>query len=126
MVNRSKKIGTEHETRTARWFKTHGWPFARRITQKGNRDEGDLTLGDGIPIMIEAKNEKEVAMAEYIKEMEAQIVNAVAENGVVVIKRRGTQDVGEYYALSTVRHWNNLARRAYKTPKRRIVKRSAQ
>jgi len=119
VTNRPKKAGTAHETHTVRWLKRHGWPFAKRITQKGNRDEGDISLGDGIPIMVEAKNEKTIALAEYAKEMGAQVVNANAETGVVIIKRRGTTDVGQYYALSTVDHWNELALAVYKDRIRR-------
>ena len=114
MVNRPRQRGTEHETKCVRWFKRHGWVFAKRITQKGALDEGDISLGDGIPIMVEAKNEKTITVGTYIREMDAQIENALAESGVVIIKRRGTTDVGKYYALTTVDHWNELALTVYK------------
>jgi hypothetical protein len=72
--------------------------------------------------MIEAKNEKTISLAQYIKEMDAQIVNADAETGFVIIKRRGTTDVGKYYALTTVEHANDLLRRVYKVRKRRLIR----
>ena len=124
LTNPSKQRGTAHETQTVRWLKRHGWAFAKRITQKGNRDEGDISLGDGIPVMVEAKNEKEVTLGTYIREMDAQITNALAETGVVIIKRRGTQDVGKYYALTTVDHWNELALAVYRgrQRKKRVIR----
>lgn len=122
MVNKAKKTGTEHESRTVIWFKAHGWLYARRIVMKGQRDEGDIDLGNGIPVVLEAKNEKTVSLAGYIKELDAEIVNANAETGFVIIKRRGTRDVGKYYALTTVEHANTLLRQVYKVRKRRVIR----
>jgi hypothetical protein len=122
MVNRAKKTGTAHESRSVTWLKRNGWPYARRITMKGQRDEGDIDLGNGIPVVVEAKAEKAIDLAGYVKELGAEIVNADAETGVVIIKRRGTTDVGKYYALTTVENWNNLARQVYKVRKRRLVR----
>jgi len=122
MVNRSKKTGTQHETHSVVWLKRHGWPYARRITLKGSRDEGDIDLGNGIPVVIEAKAEKTVTLSGYIKELDAEIVNADAETGFVIIKRRGTNDVGKYYALTTVERANDLLRQVYKVRKRRLIR----
>jgi hypothetical protein len=120
--NPSKRTGTRHESTSVIWLKRNGWPFARRIVMKGHRDEGDISLGDGIPVTIEAKAEKHVALGEYIKELDAEIVHAGNETGIVIIKRRGTTDVGKYYVLTTVGYWNAMARRVYKKPKRKIIR----
>lgn len=122
MGNRAKKTGTKHETHTVTWFKAHGWPYARRIVLKGQRDEGDIDLGNGIPVVLEAKAERAVTLAAYVKELGAEIVNADAETGFVIIKRRGTTDVGKYYALTTVEHANTLLRQVYKVRKRRLIR----
>ena len=114
MANRAKARGTEHESRVVIWLRRNGWPFARRVTMKGARDEGDICLGDGVPVTIEAKAEKIITLAAYVKELEAEIVNGNAETGVVIIKRRGTTDVGQYYVLTTVNHWTTMARKVYK------------
>lgn len=124
VTNPSKKKGTFHETQSVIWLRRNGWVFAKRITQKGNKDEGDIVLGDGIPVAIEAKNEKAISLATYIRELENEIAASGAETGVVIIKRRGTTDVSRYYALTTVGMWNDLTRQVYKVsyPKRRIVR----
>ena len=124
-MNKGKKQGTFHETNCVNWFKANGWRYARRITMKGRRDEGDIRLADGVPVVIEAKNEKTITNGTYIKELDAECVNAGYDQGVVIIKRRGTTDVGQYYALTTVERWNDLARRAIAVPpqpkRRRMV-----
>jgi HJR/Mrr/RecB family endonuclease len=123
VANPAKKRGTEHETRCVRWLRAHGWSYARRITQKGSRDEGDIRLADGVPVVIEAKNEKAITIGTYIAELDAECVNAECDQGVVIIKRRGTTDVGKYYALTTVDRWNALALAAIEVPVQRRRKR---
>lgn len=123
MTNRAKARGTEHETRCVRWFRTHGWPYARRLVLKGSRDEGDISLGDGVELVIEAKNEKKIVLGSYIRELDAECENAGSDQGVVIIKRRGTTDVGKYYLLTTVDRWNDLALAAIEVPAQRPRKR---
>lgn len=123
MANRAKQRGTAHESRIVQWLRVHGWPYARRITQKGSRDEGDIRLADGVPVMIEAKNEKSITIGAYIAELDAQCVNADCDQGVVIIKRRGTTDVGKYYLLTTVDRWNDLALASIEVPVQRRRKR---
>jgi hypothetical protein len=126
VANPGKKRGTEHESHTVSWLKINGWPYARRITQKGRRDEGDIRLADGVPVMIEAKNEKTITIGTYIRELDAQCENAGFFQGAVIIKRRGTTDVGQYYLLTTVNRWNDLALAAIDVPpqprRRRLVR----
>lgn len=116
MTNRSKKIGTEHETQCTKWFIQHGWPYAKRLVLKGNRDLGDISLGDGVAVVIEAKNEKAINLGAYIRELDTECLNAGFPQGVVVIKRRGTTDVGQYYVLTTVERWNALALQTVEVP----------
>jgi hypothetical protein len=47
MTNRSKNTGTKQETDTVNYLKSRGYLHAKRITQKGAADEGDVVLGDG-------------------------------------------------------------------------------
>lgn len=101
MVNRNKAKGTSHESNIVFYLKEKHWPFADRLTLSGANDRGDIRLGDGIPVVIEAKNEKSIDFAGYIKEVEAEVKNAGAEIGFAWIKRRGTTDPGQYYVLMT-------------------------
>ena len=101
MVNRNKAKGTSHESNIVDYLRSLSWPYADRLTLSGSNDRGDVRLGDGIPVVIEAKNEKSIDCAGYIKEVEAEVKNAGADIGFAWIKRRGTTDPGKYYVLMT-------------------------
>jgi hypothetical protein len=94
--------GTKLETASVGWLGAHGWPFARRLVKEGQRDKGDVTLGDGIPVTIECKNEKSIDLAGTQRELKAEMKNAGHRWGFAIHKRRGTTNVGDYYAVLPV------------------------
>lgn len=94
--------GTQLETAARNWLRASGWPFARRIVKEGSLDKGDLTLGDGIPVTIECKNEKKINLAGGQKELLDEMRNNGHEWGFTIHKKRGTTNVGEYYAVLPV------------------------
>jgi hypothetical protein len=102
--------GTRLETAVVRWMREHGWPFARRLAKEGAKDKGDVTLGDGLPVTIECKARKKFDLAEAIRELEAEMENAGVPYGYAILKRRGTTDVGKYYAVLPVSVLNDLLR----------------
>lgn len=112
-VTRSKDIGTQGETQVARWFQTHGFPYAKRITLHGNKDIGDVHLGDGVPVVVEVKAGKaaesasDTQLREWLMELATEVVNATdhydeAQYGVLVVKRKahGAMQVGGWWALT--------------------------
>jgi hypothetical protein len=125
-VNPSKTKGTAQESALVMWFRGHGWPHAKRRTMKGARDEGDLDLGDGYPITIESKAVKTWTPAGWMKELEAEVENARAVTGAVIVKKRGTTDCGEYYVVMPLKYYNDLLLKAiqpeYQKKRRRLVK----
>ena len=102
--------GTKLETAVVRWMREHGWPFARRLAKEGAKDKGDVTLGDGLPLTIECKARKKFDLAEAIRELEAEMQNAGVPFGYAILKKRGTTDVGKYYAVLPVEVMNALVR----------------
>jgi hypothetical protein len=94
--------GTFLETAAVNWLREHGWPWARRIVKEGQRDKGDVTLGDGIPVTIECKNEKSMNISGAQKELKVEMENAGHRWGFAIHKKRGTTNVGEYYAVLPV------------------------
>ena len=94
--------GTQLETAVVNWLHAHGWPYARRLAKEGAKDKGDVTLGDGIPLTIEAKNRKGFDLAGTQRELKAEMVNANVPWGFAIHKKRGTTDVGQYYAVLPV------------------------
>lgn len=112
-MTRSKDIGTLGETQVARWFQTHGFPYAKRITLHGNKDIGDVHLGDGVPVVVEVKSGKaaesatDVQLREWMKELATEIDNAtihydVPQYGLLVVKRKahGAAQVGGWWAVT--------------------------
>jgi len=117
MANAPKRLGTQHETHIVNWLKAHGWPWSHRRTQKGSADEGDICLSERIPFTIEAKASKSTtdraAIGTWIRELEAEVAAVGDDAGVVIHKRRGTTDVGEYVAIMPVKYLNHLLTAAY-------------
>jgi len=62
---------------------------------------GDIT-GCG-PVVFEVKNHKTMSLAEWIKELETEMLNAKVDTGAVIAKKRGTTDPGEWYAVMPLR-----------------------
>ena len=112
--------GTKEESRAVTWFRENGWPFARRLVKAGARDEGDISLGDGYPVTIESKAVKALDLAGWMKELEAEVANGGNEWGFVIVKKRGTQDAGEYYCVLPLKYVNMLLHQLYV---RRVIRR---
>lgn len=116
-MSRMKQIGTQHETDIKSWLNANGWPYADRRALSGAADKGDLRLSERIPFVIEAKSAKSTtdraSLGTFVSELEAEVENAQAESGAVIFKKRGTTDVGKYYAILPVWMLNVLLTRAY-------------
>jgi len=94
--------GTKLETASVNWLRAHGWPWARRLVKEGSRDKGDVSLGDGIPVTIECKDRKGFQLPQAQRELKAEMEAAGNKWGFALHKKRGTTNVGEYYAVLPV------------------------
>lgn len=123
MVNRAKSKGTGGETASVQYMRSRGWLYATRIPSRGARDEGDMILDQAVPVMVEVKTVKAFTPSTFIAEVEAQIINAAAEFGFAIVKKRGTADVGKYYALTNVDQMMSLIERVYhpSTPQQAVL-----
>jgi hypothetical protein len=126
--SRSKKLGTEHETKVVDYLRAHGYPQAKRSAQKGAADEGDISLGDDVPVVVEAKayfrsTQNPLDLTKWMRETEAEIENACAQTGFAVLKRPGVTDVGEYFAVLPVWRVIELLHQAGYRPRRRVIRR---
>jgi len=105
-----KRKGSAWELAIAKYLVDKGWKFAERRLAGSMIDKGDIY--GIIGCVIEAKNEKRIDLAGYLKELETEIANAKAATGVVMLKKRGTTDVGEAYAVMPIRRWVELMKEA--------------
>jgi hypothetical protein len=90
VTNKSKQTGTRWETWVRSWLNEHGHPHARRTALAGALDEGDVHLySHDRLVVLEAKDVKTITLAQFLKEIRAEIQNADAWVGAAVIKQRG-------------------------------------
>jgi hypothetical protein len=101
MANRPKQKGTAAETAIVNALIEEGWAHAERRTLAGAADKGDVKLGDGIPVMVEAKNCSTVSLPAWLREVAAEKANAKADIGVVWFKLRGTTDPRKWAVAMT-------------------------
>lgn len=110
-----KAKGRTAENAVVRWLQANGVPYAERRRLAGTKDEGDIT---GIPgLVIEVKNCRKIELSSFMRQLSDEMFNADADTGVAIIKKRGTTDVGEWYAAMPARIWLALAQDAGWIPK---------
>lgn len=109
-MSKQRAKGTAAETAVVRWLQDHGFPYAERRALHGNSDKGDIT-GCG-PLVLEIKNHKTLDLAGWVKELETEMDNAGVDTGAVIAKKRGTTDVGDWYAVMPVHVLADLLRDA--------------
>jgi hypothetical protein len=101
-----KRKGSAAELAVAKWLRKLGWVHAERSRAGWTDDRGDI---DGMPgVCIEVKNEKRIDIPGYLRELEIEMENAKAWTGTVIVKRRGSSDVGDWYAIMPAKVWGEL------------------
>jgi len=109
-MSKSKQKGTAAETAVVNWLLSKGRKQVERRSLNGSNDRGDIA---GIPtVVIEVKNCVKVELSAWLKELEAEMINDKADAGVVIHKKKGTQDVGLWYATMPVNMWFKLLEEA--------------
>ena len=106
MTSPQKRKGSAAELAVAKWLHKLGWIHAERSRAGWQDDRGDI---DGLPgICIEVKAEKKIDIPGYLRELEVEIANAKAWTGTVIIKRRGSTNVDDWYAVMPAKIWGEL------------------
>lgn len=100
MANRAKAKGTSFETAIVNWFVAQGIE-ARRLPLAGSKDEGDIEV-PAWGIGIEAKNCRQLSLAQWVTEADVESLNS-GRPVVVVAKRVGKGDPGEAYVVMPLR-----------------------
>jgi hypothetical protein len=109
-VSKAKAKGTSFESLVVAYLVDQGWLHAERRALTGTHDKGDIT-GTG-PLVWECKNHKTLSFSEWIEEAEVERVNASADFGVVVAKRRGRGQAGDQYAVMRLSEMVKLLKQA--------------
>lgn len=86
-MNRSKTKGTAWESAICRYLATQGFPAVERRALAGTADRGDIAGVVGW--VIEAKNCKTMALAQWLDEAAIEQANDAADFSAVWHHRRG-------------------------------------
>jgi hypothetical protein len=106
MTSPQKRKGSSAELAVAKWLNLLGWTGAERSRCGWSDDRGDI---DGIPgVCIEVKNEKRIDLPGYLRELEVEMKNAKAWAGAVIVKRRGSTNPADWYAVMPAQKWAEL------------------
>ncbi len=113
MAHPNKRKGSAAELAVAKWLNANGFPLARRAAAGWTQDRGDI---DGVPdLTVEVKNEKRIDLPGYIRELEAEMMHRDTQLGVVMVKRRGSADPDDWYAVLPGWLWLRMAQILYGT-----------
>jgi hypothetical protein len=109
-MSKSKQKGTLAETAVVNWLQSKGRKHVERRSLNGSSDRGDIA---GIPsVVIEVKNCAKMELSQWVTELEVEIANDKADTGTVIHKKRGTTNVGEWYATMPASIWYELIKNA--------------
>lgn len=97
-MSKQRQKGTRAESAVVSYLKDNGFPYAERRALHGTNDKGDIT-GVGPDVVLEVKDHAKLSLSEWVSELEDEMRNANATTGCVVAKKRGTLDVGNWYAI---------------------------
>ena len=102
-MSKAKAKGTAAESAVVAYLRDHGWPNVERRAGRGELDAGDIAGLEGV--VVEVKNHARLELAAWLDEAVRERTNARATIGVVIHKRKGTTDVGQWYCTMTTREF---------------------
>ena len=93
----SRRKGTTYERDVIRWLRSHGVPHAERTSTGRTQTRGDI---DGIPgVHLELRNRARIDLATWLDDTTTAAGDALP---VLIVRRRGTTDRGQDYAITTL------------------------
>ena len=102
MTSPQKRKGHAAELAVAKWLRSRGI-HADRIQAGTHKDIGDISGWPGV--VIEVKDRKAHSWHGYFQQLERQMENGTAYAGVIIAKRPGVTDVGQWMAVMPVTEW---------------------
>lgn len=114
-MSASKRKGSAAERDLVTFLRNAGFPHAERRLAGSAQDRGDIA---GVPgVVWEVKNHAALNLAGWVDEATLEQASDGADYGIVVHKRRGKGNAGDWYATLPVAQVARLLRQAgYGTP----------
>ena len=121
-MSTARKSGTAAESAVVRWLRDNGWPDVDRAPLRGVLDTGDLTGMPGHVISVKHRGtDQPLRWSTWLRDLQRMQRNArpsrmnvdidgdpFVPSGLIICKRTGTTDVGDWYAMTTVRDYFDL------------------
>lgn len=99
----SRNKGVEGERQVAKWLRSNGFPGAVRAVRtatKVSKDPGDITGTPGIVWQLKVVAERELwRVPNWVRDTEDQRQHMKADLGILVVKRNGCTDPGNWWAF---------------------------
>ena len=110
MTSPQARKGRRAELAVAAYLSEY-WPDAEPTRRSGwTDDRGDI---DGIPfVVVEVKDHREHRLSAWLAEMELEVEQARATTGVLVVKRRGHVNAADWFAVTRLSDWAQMAKDA--------------
>ncbi len=105
MTSPQKSKGHRAERDVLAWLRTFGYRV-NRVQAGRPDDQGDIEGVDGV--VIEVKDRKTHNWKEYFEQLERQIINKQAYTGVILCKRPGYPNAGDWLAVMPAHLWLDL------------------
>ena len=105
-MSKNKAKGTSFETLVVGYLKQF-YPNCERRALQGALDKGDITGVDN-RFVLECKSHNTLNFSGWLKEAEVERINAGADFGVVIAKRRGYGKPEDQYVVMTLEHFTKL------------------
>lgn len=116
-MNRPRAKGTAAETAVVRWFQAQGERQVERHALHGNRDVGDINGLPSMVVSVKAPGQgRPVNFSAALADLEVMKRNATRYDGeelpcgLLVSRRVGYRDVGDWYAVQRLGDWWALYR----------------
>ena len=101
MSNPNKDKGDRAERELVAWLRQNGYPLAERSRAGWADDRGDI-LGVH-DLTIEVKSAKTMRLGPWLDELDVEKSNGGTRDGVLVVRRPGWPDPGEWFAVRRLR-----------------------
>lgn len=95
MGAKSRRKGARAELDVVRYLQAQGLTTADRV-RPGVSTPGDVA---GLAHVLEVKDHQRITLAPWVDQLRDEVAGSLSLGGVVVVKRRGCTDPGDWYAV---------------------------
>ncbi|MCK0516978.1 hypothetical protein [Williamsia sp. DF01-3] len=110
MAHPNKTKGDRAERAVRDYLRSNGFPRTERTRAGYTRDAGDLHPCQGLTVQV--KDRAAYAWPEWFRQLREQRAEAKADHAVLVLKRRGLGDPGEWLAVMPLSEMTRLLKAA--------------